>query len=77
MTNPIRDYRRKQGMIRKDLAFASGLSEYDILQIEQGKSGFPGELQDYLTDKGINVSEMASEQSAFIAGSKTKAKKSA
>lgn len=72
MINPLREFRRKQGMTRQDLAFASGLNEYDIIQIESGKSGLPGELQIYLADKGINVSEIASEQSAFIAGLKSK-----
>ena len=72
MTSPLQDWRRHQGMTRKDLAFASGLGEYDILLIEQGKTGLHGKLQDHLADKRVNVSEMASEQSAFIEGLRSK-----
>lgn len=68
MTNPIKDFRHRKNLSRKELAELCGLSELDIAKIEAGKTGIPGELQDYLAEKGLNVSEMASQQSAFIAG---------
>ena len=68
MTNPLKYWRKKHDMTREELASACGLTKNDILAIELGKHGIPGELQDYLEKQGINVSDMASELSAFIAG---------
>lgn len=77
MLNPIKQFRQQHNLSKKELASACGLTEQDISQIEIGNSGIPGELQDLLANQyKVNVSELASEQSAFIAN-RTGDKKSA
>lgn len=65
--SPIETWREAERCSIEQLAKASGLLAQDIKHIEAGETGIPGELQDYLTKRGVNVSQMASEQSAFIA----------
>lgn len=65
--SPIQTWRDTRGLSVQELAHACGLAEADLLLVESGESGLPGELQDYLTKHGVNVSQMAVEQSAFIA----------
>ncbi len=75
--SPIKSFRKERNLSKHELATACGLSEHEISRIEAGKEGIPGELQDYLTKQGANVSELASEQSAFIADSDKGSRKSA
>ena len=67
MESPISVWRKQQGLTREALAKASGLSSSLLRQVEEGKTGIPGELQDYLTTLKENVSLLASEQSFFVA----------
>ena len=68
MTSPIKSFRKERKLSKHELATACDLSEHEISRIEAGKEGIPDELQDYLAKQGTNVSEFASQQSAFIAG---------
>lgn len=77
MTSPIKSWRRSRNLTRSELASACDLTEYEIIQMENGLAGIPGEMQDYLTEQGEDVSDLASQQSAFIAGVKEKDKKTA
>ena len=63
---PLVQSRSGHGMSRQQLAEVSGARVGDICAAEEGKAGLVGELQDYLTKQGENVSELASEQSVFI-----------
>jgi len=58
-----------------ELAGACGLSANALARVEAGSDGLPGELQDYLTERGENVSWLASEQSEFVAAKRTRASK--
>ncbi len=64
--SPVVAWRIAHGMTLAQLAQACGLDEASLRLIEDGKDGIPGELQDYLAAQGVNVSEMASEQSRHI-----------
>ena len=64
--SPIRKWRESHNLTVVQLATASNIPGQEVIQVEEGKTGIPGELQDYLTGQGENVSWMASEQSAFI-----------
>lgn len=66
--SPLTEWRENNGMRREQLAAACGIKKSDMERIEEGKEGLVGELQDYLTGQGENVSELASRQSEFIAG---------
>lgn len=65
--SPLTEWREGRGMTMEQLAEASGAKPSEVEAAEEGKTSLAGELQDYLTEQGENVSEMASEQSAFIA----------
>ena len=67
---PIQTWRMNHGLTRHELAQACGIAEGDLARIEEGKEGIAGELQDFLTEQGENVSRMASEQSAYLAGNR-------
>ena len=63
---PVWEWRKARGMSRVALAQACGMKEWRLARIEAGREGLPGELQDYLTERGAHVSSLASEQSRFI-----------
>jgi DNA-binding transcriptional regulator YiaG len=67
MTSPIEEWREEWNMTREHLARACGLTTGEVAKIEEGQTGLPGELQDYLTERGENVSHFASQQSRFVA----------
>jgi len=54
------------------LARACGLPQVTLAKIEAGGEGLVGELQDYLTRRGENVSWLASEQGRLLANAKTR-----
>jgi transcriptional regulator with XRE-family HTH domain len=66
--SPLTEWRENHGMTQAQLATACGIKISEVERIEAGKEGIVGELQDYLVEKGENVSELASRQSEFIAG---------
>jgi hypothetical protein len=66
--SPLALWRMEHGMTQAQLAAAAGAKLSEVRAAEEGHTGLVGELQDYLTEQGENVSEMASRQSAFIAG---------
>ncbi len=43
------------------------MTEADIIRVEAGGDGLIGEVQDYLTGQGVNVSAMAIGHSEFLA----------
>ena len=63
---PLAVWRSAHGMTQAQLAEASGAALREVQAAEEGTEGLVGELQDYLTDQGENVSELASEQSRFL-----------
>ena len=65
--SPIKTWRVAHGMTVGQLATACGMAEPEVHAVEVGNGGIPGEMQDYLTKRGENVSWLASEQSAFVA----------
>ena len=68
--NPLREWRQTKGLTIKALSDRCGLTTEELHRVEAGHFGLPGELQDYLTSQGVNVSQMASDQSAFIVASR-------
>ena len=60
-------WREERGMTQRQVADAAGVTVIAIREVERGEVGLVGELQDYLTDQGENVSDFARHQSAFIA----------
>jgi DNA-binding XRE family transcriptional regulator len=67
MRSPLAEWRERYGLSVADLADLCNVSEAQIARIEAGKQGLIGEVQECLTKRGENVSEMASAQSAFLA----------
>jgi len=64
--SPLRKWRRPRSRSVQQPARACSVGEEDIYRTEAGGSGLIGEVQDYLTEQGENVSWMAGEQSAYI-----------
>ncbi len=64
--SPLAAWRRQHKMTQRGLAEASGAKLSQVKAAEAGRTGLIGELQDYLTKQGENVSEMAMRQAAFV-----------
>lgn len=64
--SPLHVWCTARNMSVQQLTHACSVSDDEIRRIETGEMGIPGEVQDYLTKQGENVSWMASEQSQFI-----------
>jgi transcriptional regulator with XRE-family HTH domain len=64
--SPLREWREKHNISISELASACGIDAAELIKIEAGEGGIVGELQDYLTKEGENVSSMAIQQSVFI-----------
>jgi len=65
--SPLTDWREQYGLSVADLADLCNVSEAQIARIEAGKQGLIGGVQDCLTQRGANVSEMTSAHSEFLA----------
>ena len=65
--SPLTEWREQYGLSIADLADLCNVTEVQIARIEAGKQGLIGEVQDCLTQRGENVSAMASAHSAFLA----------
>lgn len=65
--SPLSTWREERSLTQEELAQASGTPLRSVKAAEEGRLGLEGTLQDYLTDQKVNVSAMASEQSAFMA----------
>jgi len=65
--SPLTEWREQYGLSTAELANLCNVTEGDILRVEAGEDGLIGEVQDYLTRQGENVSAMASDHSAFLA----------
>jgi len=65
--SPLTEWREQYGLSVAELADLCNVSEAMILRVEAGKTGLVGEVQDYLTTRGANVSMMAAGHSVFLA----------
>ena len=65
--SPLTEWREQVGLSLAELADLCGVTEAEIIRIEAGEEGLVGEVQDCLTQRGENVSAMASAHSAFVA----------
>jgi transcriptional regulator with XRE-family HTH domain len=65
--SPLTEWREQQGLSVADLAGLCNLPEAEIIRIEAGETGLVGEVQDYLTRQGANVSMMAAGHASFLA----------
>jgi predicted transcriptional regulator len=63
--SPLAEWRERYGLSPDDLANLCGVTEAEIIRMETGETGLVGEVQDYLTGQGANVSMMAAGHSAF------------
>ena len=65
--SPLTEWREQYGLSTAELADLCNVPETEITRIEAGEQGLVGEVQDYLTGQGANVSMMAAGHSAFLA----------
>jgi transcriptional regulator with XRE-family HTH domain len=65
--SPVTEWREEHGLSVAELAALCNVTEADIARVEAGEEGLIGEVQDCLTQRGANVSEMASAHSEFLA----------
>ena len=65
--SPLTEWREQYGLSVAELADLCNVTSAQIARIEAGKTGLVGEVQDYLTTQGANVSMMAAGHSAFLA----------
>ena len=64
--SPLSDWRAQCGLSVAELAGLCNVTEADVLRVEAGEDGLIGEVQDYLTTQGVNVSQMAVGHAEFL-----------
>jgi hypothetical protein len=64
--SPLTQWREQSGITIAELADLCNVTEADIVRVETGEDGLIGEIQDCLTQRGENVSQMASDHADFL-----------